>query len=318
MDITCIGPAIIDVLACPTSPAVFTSGSEPAETIKLSYGGDACNEAVALARMGCAVNLVSLLGQDEAGDMVFSYLARNHVDTSAITRSHDLPTGINLVLVDKDGERCFITNPGGSLRHLNEEMIRSHVDDMADIVSFASFFISFDLSVDALCRTFKAIKQKNGRILAVDFTRPKNGETIETLRPLLPDIDILFANAEEACMLCGSSDPAICAETFVRSGVTCAVVKTGKHGCVLAASSFCLSVPAFSPVECVDTTGAGDCFAAGFLYALKQGMSYPDCARFGCAAASCCVEMVGATEGIRAIEAIRSRFEHLCQVSNLQ
>lgn len=314
MDITVIGSAIIDILARPVSARVFESGSEPAEDIKLSYGGDACNEAVALSRLGKHVSILSLLGDDEPGKMVLSYLSQNGVDTSAITIHPDIPTSINLVLVESQGERSFVTNPRSSLRRLSEDMILSNLDHMAGIVSFASLFVSHDLSMPAQHRVYKAIKNQPGvTILTTDVTKPKHGETLADIAGFLPYLDVVFANDAEAAMLTGNPDPAANARSIVEAGAGCAVIKTGSRGCEICYGDLPvpIHIPAYPDAHCVDTTGAGDCFAAGFLYALSEGMSYEDCARFGCATASCSIESVGATEGIRSLETIYQRFQTL-------
>ena len=311
MDITVIGAAILDVLAGPVSAEVFSNVSSPAENIRLTCGGDAFNEAAALSKLGNSVSLISVLGDDEAGRIVLSRLHQAGVDTSGITIRPELPTGINLVLVDREGERRFITNPKSSLRHLSGDDILPHVRQMADIVSFASLFVSRDLSIPDLTRVFSAIRQVPGRILTADCTSPKNGETLKDLACMLPFLDIIFANETEAALLTGCSTPAESARAFADAGVHCAVVKTGRRGCELFHDGVSLHIPAVPEIRCVDTTGAGDCFAAGFLHALREGMSYEDCARFGCAAASLSIEAVGATEGLRSPELIRERFRKL-------
>ena len=314
MDITVIGSAIIDILARPVSARVFESGSEPAEDIKLSYGGDACNEAVALSRLGKNISLISVLGDDEAGRMVLSYLSQNGVDTSAVTIRPDISTSINLVLIDSHGERSFITDPNSSLRRLSEEMILAKLENMAGIVSFASLFVSHALSMSAQHRVYKAIKERPGKtILTTDVTKPKHGETLSDIAGFLPYLDVVFANDAEAALLTGNPDPDANARSIVAAGASCAVIKTGSRGCSICYGNtpVSLQIPAVPGIQCVDTTGAGDCFAAGFLYALSEGMSYDDCARFGCAAASCSIETVGATEGLRSLDTVYSRFRLL-------
>ncbi|MBQ8095384.1 MAG: carbohydrate kinase family protein [Clostridia bacterium] len=311
MEITVIGASILDVLARPVSSHVFISGSEPAEDIKLSFGGDACNEAVAMSRLGNAVSLISLIGNDEAGRLILDYLHKNHVDTAGIVRSDTIPTGINLVFITELGERCFVTCPKSTLRHLNEEMILSQADNMADIVSFASLFVSHDLSIAALSRIFKEIKHKPGRFLTSDCTRPKNGECLSDLASILPYLDVIFANEMEAASITGCKSPAENTALFLEAGARCAVIKTGSRGCILHSKDMIepVTIPAYPYAKCIDTTGAGDCFAAGFLHAFSRGMSFTDCAVYANAAASCSIETVGAADGIQSPEIIQRRFE---------
>lgn len=310
-DITIIGAAIIDILAGPVSEKVFEIGSMPMQETLMSFGGDALNESVALSRMGKQVELISKVGNDEAGRRVLDYIKENNISTDKITMEDGLTTGMNIVLVDDKGERHFLTNPQGSLRKLSKEDILPYIDEMADIVSFASIFVSPVLDIDAMECVFREIKSKPGRILAVDMTKAKNGERIEDLKKILCYVDYIFPNQEEIALLTGETDPYMNARLLVESGVSCAVVKCGKKGCIVQTKDVLYEIPAYSVEKVVDTTGAGDCFAAGFIYALSEGMSLPECGRFACAVASCAIEHVGATDGIKSIDESWRRFQSL-------
>lgn len=310
-DITVIGAAIIDILAGPVNENVFQMGSMPMQETHMSFGGDALNEAVALSRMGKQVELISKVGNDEAGRRVLDYIKENNINTDKITVEDGLTTGMNIVLIDDDGERHFLTNPQGSLRKLAKEDILPYIDGMADIVSFASIFVSPLLDIDAMKCVFQEIKAKPGKILATDMTKAKNGEKLEDLKKILCYVDYIFPNQEEIALLTGETDPYINARLLVDAGVSCAVVKCGTKGCIIRTKDVLYEIPAYPMEHVVDTTGAGDCFAAGFLYALSEGMSLPECGRFACAVASCTIESVGATDGIKTLDEIEKRFQSL-------
>lgn len=305
--VTVIGAAIIDVLAGPVNEQVFQTGSQPMETTKLSFGGDALNEAVALARLGVPVELISKVGQDEAGKQVLTYLEANGVPVDCVKQAPGLTTGINIVLVDEKGERHFLTNPNGSLRKLSLEDVEPYVEDAADIVSFASMFVSPILDIPAMESLFKQVKSGPGRILVADMTRPKCGEKLEDLKGLLPYIDYFLPNEAEVALLTGVADPYENARLLVEAGASCAVIKCGSRGCLIRTPKECIEIPAYPVEKVVDTTGAGDCFAAGFLWGLSQGLGLENCGRLACAVAACTVECMGATEGIRSMEEVRQR-----------
>ena len=147
--VTVIGAAIVDVLVGPVNASVFEKGSMAMEMSKMSFGGDALNEAVALSKLGVSVELVSKVGQDEAGTRVVHFLEKNGVDTSKVIQEEDLITGINVVLIDDKGERHFLTNPQSSLRKLALTDVEAYIEQAADIVSFASMFVSPLLDVPA-------------------------------------------------------------------------------------------------------------------------------------------------------------------------
>ena len=82
-DVTIIGAAIIDVLAAPVNENVFSIGSQPMDTIEMSFGGDALNEAVILSRLGKRVQLITKVGDDEAGRRVLRFLEENHISSES-------------------------------------------------------------------------------------------------------------------------------------------------------------------------------------------------------------------------------------------
>ena len=298
-DITIIGAGVIDVLAGAVDEKISTHGSTPVDFVKLAFGGDALNEAVALSRLGKRVQWLSKVGDDDAGKKILQYAADNGLDVEHMTIDREFETGVTVVLIDKRGERGFLTNTNSTLRNLEESDILPHVDTMAQIVSFASMFISYRLDVPAMTRIFKRIKA-SGRTLAVDMKLPKNGETLDDLSELLPYVDYFMPNEDELATLTGSSDLDKNIAALLERGLGCAVVKVGGKGCIIARRDERLEIPAYRVAKVIDTTGAGDCFAAGFLCALSEGKSLAECGRFACAVASCSVEHVGAVEGVTA------------------
>ena len=276
-DITVIGSAIMDVLTSPVSPQIFHTGSQPVKMTKLSFGGDALNESIVLSRFGKRVELVSKVGEDEAGAQIINYIRENGLSPDSVKVESGLQTGINIVLIDGDGERYFLTNPHGSLRKLAEADIKPYLNQAADIVSFASIFVSPLLDLPAMERIFKQIKTKPERILAADMTRAKNGERLEDLKKLLPYIDYIFPNETEIALLTGIKDPFKNAELLVNNGVSCAVIKRGAQGCLIRTRKEIYQIPAYPAAHPVDTTGAGDAFTAGFLWGLSQKFQLEDC-----------------------------------------
>ena len=312
-DVTIIGAAILDVLTGPVDESVFVKGSQPVNSTRLAFGGDALNEAVVLSQLGAKVELISKVGDDEAGKRVLDFLLEKQVDVTRVKVEEGLVTGINIVLVTPDGERVFLTNPNGSLRKLGEADVREQLEEAADIVCLASMFVSPLLDIPAMERIFQRLKSKLGRILVADMTTAKNGESIEDIEGLLKYIDYVIPNETEAERLTGESDVYRSAELFLEHGASCVVIKRGSKGCLIRTRERQIEVPAYAHAKLVDTTGAGDSFAAGFLYGLKNGMSLEECGRFGCAAASCTVEKMGANAAIESVELPMRRYNEMMQ-----
>ena len=305
--ITVIGAGVIDVLAGAVDREIFTRHSSAMDFIEMSFGGDALNEAIVLSRLGKKVEWISKIGDDDAGQKILNYAKDNGVSIEHLKVEAGLATSITIVLVEKSGERFFLTNPQASMRKLAAEDILPYVDDMADIVSFASMFISTTLDIAATERIFKAIKAA-GKILAFDMKFPHHGETLRDMVGMLSYADYFFPNEEELATLTGERDIDKNIAALLNYGLKCAIVKRGGEGCVIATKDERYEVPACRVEKVIDTTGAGDCFAAGFLWALSEGWSLADCGRFACAVASCSVEEVGAVAGVKSLEEVTRRY----------
>lgn len=289
-----IGAAHLDALVEGIEESALSAGSAPAERIRLGFGGDALNEAVTLARLGGDVDLVSKVGCDSAGDMVLEFCRASGLPLGHIAREEGLSTSMNIVLIDRAGERRFITDPNSSLRALSLSDVLPRVETLAPLVCFASLFVFPRFRAPELAALFSAVKQR-GCLLAADMTKRKNGEKLSDLPGVWNQIDILFANAEEAGLLTKSVSVEEMAQEMRASGVGCVVIKTGARGCYLASKAYTGQIDGCVSRACVDTTGAGDNFAAAFLFAYAAGRRPEDCARFANAVASICVEHLGAT-----------------------
>ena len=306
--ISIIGPGVIDVLAGAVDDKILSRVSSPMDFVEISFGGDALNEAVVLSRLGKQVQWISKVGDDEAGRRVLNYAEENNLSVEGVNVAAGMATGISIALVDKNGERRFLTNSKCTMRNFEAADILPHVDHMAEIVSFASLFISYALDVPAMEKLFRRIKA-NGRTLAIDMKTPKNGETLEDLSGLLSCVDYFFPNESELATLTGGDDVHKNIRALLSHGLKCAVVKRGGKGCIIATDSTQIEIPACPVDKVIDTTGAGDCFAAGFLWALSEGWSLAECGRFACTVASCSVECVGAVAGVKSLEQVMHRYK---------
>lgn len=290
-----IGAAIIDVLVRPVDAEVFQTGSYPAEDIRMSTGADALNEATVLARMGKKVRLETLIGDDGAGKYILRHCTDAGIELPQDCVRKDIPTGINIVLIDRTGERRFLTNPHGTLRALSVEDIHMPFDETAQIVCFASIFVFPGLGARELEIIFRQAKSQ-GKIVCADMTKRKNNETVEEMAEALKYVDYLFPNAEEAMLLTGKDTVEEAAQSLYEAGVKHVVIKGGGRGCYLRSSDERGWIPAVTGVKCVDTTGAGDSFAAGFVCALSEERSFRECAQFANECGAKAVGSVGAVE----------------------
>lgn len=294
-EIIIIGAAIIDVIARPVSEKIFKTGSCPMDDICMTTGADALNEALILSKMGKNVRLEAVFGDDEAGKLIQDQCRKNHIMIEERQIHREIPTGINVVLVDENGERCFLTNPNGSLRSLRLEDIRMPFEDDAKILCFASIFVFPKIGADELLRIFAQAKRQ-GITVCADMTKCKYGETLEEMKEAFSYIDYLMPNEEEACLITGQSDTENAAKSFIKAGVKNVIIKCGKRGCLVMNKYESYIVSTKENACCIDTTGAGDSFAAGFICALSEGKSLKECAQFANECGAKAVGVMGATQ----------------------
>ena len=177
MDITIIGAAILDVLAQPVDREVFETGSWPVEDLQMNIGGDGANEALVLAGLGKRVQLQTVLGSDLAGRMILPGFGREGYLVEDSCVQEDLVTGINTVLIQKDGERCFLTNPKGSLRRLSLEHIRMPFPKDTRILCLASIFVSPPSWVKELETIFRSGEAAGDHGLRGPYKAKKRGDS---------------------------------------------------------------------------------------------------------------------------------------------
>lgn len=312
-DAMIIGAAIADILMKPVDETVFSLGSCAVDSIRMSLGGDALNESTVLARLGHEPLLVTKLGADGMADFILAHCAREGIAVHA-ARDAEMDTGINAVLVRRDGERSFITNRNGSLRKLALEDVLPVLETDAfrgvKLVCLASMFVSPQLGTKDMETLFASVKAA-GKILCADTTKRKNGETIADVAGALKHLDYFFPNLEEARLLTGLETPEEIAQAFVDVGVGCVVLKLGGQGCMVKTREAEYRIPAYAGAVCVDTTGAGDNFSAAFISGILEGRTPLQCGALANAVASICVEKLGATAARPEPEEVLKRYENI-------
>ena len=302
-----IGAAILDVPVGPVDRSVFNVGSHPVAAVRLYPGGDALNESIILSRLGHRVHLISRIGADMAGEMILGLCQREGIDTSGIQKVDGIDTGVNVVLVEENGERSFITSVGGSLRKQEPTDVVIPKLPKARILMLASIFTYPAFTADEMVRIFREAKEA-GYLVCADMTKCKNKETLSDIAPALKFVDYIFPNLEEAAMVSGLTDPGEIVKAFLAAGVGTIVLKLGKEGCLIGTlrenTVDTVLVPAVPDAQVVDTTGAGDTFAAAFLSGLLEGKSPKECAAFANRAAAVTISEFGATTALKGREQI--------------
>ncbi len=296
-DVIIIGAAIVDLPLRPVSKKVFDVASYPVDGIAMTIGGDAINESTIITRLGHKVALMSCIGVDVAGAFVLSHCKKNNIDTTYIRQDPSLDTSINVALVAEDGERTFITNRQGSLWKFKYDDLDMSALKEAKILSFASIFNNPLFDNKAMVSVFKKAKEE-GMMICSDMVNPRLNEKIEDIAEALSYVDFFFPNFEEASELTGENQEAKVADKLYAYGIKNVIMKIGKRGCYIRNSEGAVIVPACKGVTAIDTIGAGDNFASGFITGLLEGKDIRECAIYANCTAAVSVQYVGATSGV--------------------
>jgi sugar/nucleoside kinase (ribokinase family) len=292
--VLCAGNIVLDILVRPVDRLSWGTTTW-VDSVEQHLGGNGASTSYTLAQLGVPVRLLGMLGRDSEGDRLLARLNAAGVDTGLITRTETL-TAATVALVNSEGNRLFLHRPGSSA-----EAFRAPIEFTPALVEGASHFHLANLFALPSMRPHAAETLRRARAAglstSLDAGWDSRGRWLGDLGPSVPHVDLLFVNEDEARMLTGLSDPAEAAAALGRLGARHVVVKLGARGCGLFSSGDAVHVPGFE-VEAVDTTGAGDCFAGGYLAALQRGYSHEAAARLANGVGALAVQRLGAVEGV--------------------
>jgi sugar/nucleoside kinase (ribokinase family) len=252
----------------------------------MTSGGSAANTIHGLARLGADTAFIGTIGQDETGDFFHNDMKSSGIHP--ILFRSKTPSGVAIALVSPDGERTFATYLGAAV-----DLLAAHLES-GHFAGYKYFYVEGYLvfNEELLLKALKEAK-KAGLLIALDLA---SYNVVEAKKDFIMQIlgeyvDIVFANEEEANALCGlAPEKAI---DFLSDLCAIAVVKTGAAGALLKQDGKTIHVPAIK-VTPLDTTGAGDMFAAGFLYAQLHGFTLKQAGQMGTLLAGNVIEVLGA------------------------
>jgi sugar/nucleoside kinase (ribokinase family) len=287
--------AIMDSIIRGFDPVPVSATGYRAETGVLSVGGDAVNEAEALAKLGMKTAILCYAGSDPAGDAIMDELERSNVCTGAVIRPDGHPTPVTTIFVSEDGNRRSITNTAHSY-NFHPEQYPEHFTDTRAVVLGSLFRAPFN-DPEVVYKVVSAAGS-SGALVCADCKLPNFRKlTLQDLSESLPLIDYITPNEDEARYYTGKEDVEEMADVFLETGVKNVIIKLGGNGCFLKNREFAVRLPAFN-ITAVDATGAGDNFIAGFVSELLRGSSPEDALRFASACGAVCSMAVGAGAGL--------------------
>jgi sugar/nucleoside kinase (ribokinase family) len=262
-------------------------------------GGSACNTVVGVAQLGGAARFVGTCGRGPMGRFYEDSLRGRGVEPR-LFRS-DSPTGRVLSIITPDAQRSMFTFLGAASETRPED-IRPESFAGAAVVHIEGYLL---FNPELILAALKAARAAGARV-SLDLA---SFNVVEESRGLLTGIvgefvDILIANEDEARAYTGETDPGRALAALQR-GVGIAALKLGPAGSLIAHEGRVVRVPACGDGAAVDTTGAGDLWAAGFLFGLVEGYELEVCGALGSACGFEVCRVVGASIPAQGWERIR-------------
>ncbi len=264
-------------------------------------GGSAANTIAGIASFGAKGAFIGKVRDDQLGKIFAHDIRSIGVEFTTDAATSGPQTARCLVLVTPDGERTMNTFLGASqnlsVDDINEDQVAS-----ASVLYLEGYLWDPEQAKQAFLKAAKCAHNAGRQValtLSDAFCVDRYRDEFQNL--LRQDVDILFANEAEIMSLFKASN----FEDAVRlASEECklAVLTRSEKGCVIIKGNECHEVPAVGIDEVVDTTGAGDLFAAGFLYGLSQDKPLPECGHLGALAANEIISHIGARPEISLAE----------------
>ena len=309
-DVLCIGNAIVDIIArCDEAflvdNAIIKGAMNliDAERAELLYsrmgpaieasGGSAGNTAAGIASFGSRSAYFGKVADDQLGK-IFNHDIRAqgvHFETRPLKDTP--PTARSMIFVTPDGERSMNTYLGACVE-LGPEDVEADVVAGSKVTYFEGYLWDPPRAKDAI-RLCADIGHKHGREMSMTLSDPfcvdrYRGEFLELMRS--GTIDIIFANADEAKSLY-QTDNFEHAVSQLRKDCKLAAITRSEHGSVIVQGDERYDIDAIDIDEVVDTTGAGDLYAAGFLHGYAHGKPLDVCGKLGSLAAGLVIQQIG-------------------------
>jgi sugar/nucleoside kinase (ribokinase family) len=304
MDAALFGLIVADLVAQPVdlrNPPP-PGGLAVLKSLQLTTGGNACNAAVAMAKLGMRVAAAGLVGNDDLGEATVRRLGAAGVDTSAVFVNEKAQTSASVVAVEPGGERVFYHTPGVTAL-LDPAAFRQCYPVFKQCkwvqVGYFGLLPSLTPHLPGLLKELK--REAPGVKVALDTVNPPG--PARELEPILPHLDLFAPSRTEAAALSGETDPIKMAAYFRARMPADALVgiKLDAEGCYLDDGKQAAFVPAYT-IDVVDTTGAGDTWFGALLTGLIKGMPLDRAGLFANRAAADCCTALGASTGVRGFD----------------
>ncbi len=296
---------------------ILEDGETVVDKVKSFPGGSAANTIYGLSKLGTGTGFIGAVGNDTEGELLVQDFDKIGVDTNHIITKTREKTGITLCLSDFSGKRSIYVIPGANNRLSLDDIDLQYINE-AGFLHISSFADDrqFHLLLDLVNKIYPQVK--------VSFSPGElyTAKGLKALSPILSKTHILFPNYNELRVLTGN-DARDGAKICLDYGCRIVVVTMGKGKRLAgskAASAICyirdvnreyLIEPSGTTETCVDTTGAGDAFAAGFLYGFLNNKVLEECGQLGNIVAQFSITKIGARHGLPTLTQLAQRYSEL-------
>jgi sugar/nucleoside kinase (ribokinase family) len=286
-----IGELNVDMVATGLAGPPRMGAEVLAADFELALGSASAIFACGVAKLGHDVTFISQVGRDDFGDFCLDELRAAGVPTVHVSRGRGVKTGVTVSLSTRR-DRALVTYPG-AIATFNYGQLKMALLEGQRHLHMTSYFLQSGLR-PAFPQIFREARRRG---LTTSFDPNSDPEHVwgEEINEALAQTDVLFLNETEARSLTRSRGAHAALKILGRS-VPCAVIKLGPKGAIAIRDGEVASAPGLK-VEALDTTGAGDSFAAGFVSTYLRGGSLADCLRAGNACGALSTLKAGGTAG---------------------
>jgi len=277
-DIVVLGTIVFDIFVKGVSSFPKKGRAIPIEKFPYSIGGCGANSALVLSQLGAKVSLIGSIGDDHFGNYIKKKLSECNIRLELLSTKEKLPTSLSILFISKKGERSYLHSSGANEKiNLSDKALFQISSAKIFHIGGAMLFPGFDGK--PLAKSLKYAK-KNRTLTSVDLGWDTSNQWLKKLELSLPYIDILMMNEAELKALTKKRKLESAVNYLHDKGPKVIIIKLGERGAFISKDILKVHVPAIK-TKVIDTTAAGDSFAAGFLFSLINGGNLIDSVKLG-------------------------------------
>ncbi|HMC86857.1 MAG TPA: ribokinase [Chitinophagaceae bacterium] len=268
----------------------------PGETILggtffMNAGGKGANQAVAAARLGGNVTLVTKLGNDIFGKQTMEGFKKENIDTKYVFLDNNNPSGTALIIVNAEGENCIVVAPGA-----NANLLPSDIERVKNIGEASIILMQLEIPIHTIEYVAKLAKSNHQKLII----NPAPAQNLDD--ELLRGLFLITPNETEAFLLTGikvvdEATASTASQVFLKKGVKNVIITLGREGAYFQNDNLKIKINA-PAVKTLDTTAAGDTFNGAISVAITENMDWEKALQFSVQAASISVTRMGAQSSV--------------------